>query len=131
MLLIGPPAQPCAWTLAALGLDLRQLVVVQGPPAAPLPRPGRARQRPGVDALWAVEQALASGQVGAVLAWLPARLPADALRRLQLAAQAHAGPAFLFREAEARAWPSAAPLRLALALTPGVPALTRVTVVCR
>jgi protein ImuA len=49
-----------------------------------------------------------------VLAWLPARLPADALRRLQLAAQAHDGPAFLLRDAQERARPSAAPLRLLL-----------------
>jgi protein ImuA len=35
-----------------------------------------------------------------VLAWLPARLPADALRRLQLAAQGHEGPAFLLRDVQ-------------------------------
>jgi protein ImuA len=73
---------------------------------------------PAADTLWALEQALASGQVGAVLAWLPPRLPADALRRLQLAAQAHPGPVFLFRELAARDKPSAAPLRLALAPGP-------------
>jgi len=50
-----------------------------------------------------------------VLAWLPAWLPADALRRLQLAAQAHDGPAFLLRDAQQRTRPSAAPLRLLLA----------------
>jgi protein ImuA len=65
--------------------------------------------------LWALEQALKSGHVGAVLAWLPARLPPDALRRLQLAAQAHDGPVFLLRDAALRHQPSAAPLRLALA----------------
>jgi protein ImuA len=64
--------------------------------------------------LWALEQALKSGHVGAVLTWLPQRLKADALRRLQLAAQAHDGPVFLFREVEARTKPSAAPLRLLL-----------------
>jgi protein ImuA len=69
----------------------------------------------GADILWSLEQALASGQVGAALAWLPARLPPDALRRLQLAAQAHPGPVFLFREVEAGRRPSAAPLRLQLA----------------
>ncbi|MFZ4651547.1 MAG: cation:proton antiporter, partial [Rubrivivax sp.] len=63
---------------------------------------------------WALEQALSSGQVGAALAWLPERLPPDALRRLQLAAQAHDGPVFLFRGLAARTRPSAAPLRLAL-----------------
>lgn len=65
--------------------------------------------------LWALEQALKSGHLGAALAWLPARLPADALRRLQLAAQAHDGPVFLLRDAQERTRPSAAPLRLLLA----------------
>jgi protein ImuA len=86
------------------------------PGAHPGTRPNPAWSRlPAADILWALEQALASGHAGAVLAWLPARLPADALRRLQLAAQAHEGPAFLLRELEARARPSVAPLRLALA----------------
>lgn len=106
-----PPATPCAWALGALGIDTAQLVVVH-------PRQvlrGAARQRlPAADVLWALEQALKSGHVGAVLAWLPARLPADTLRRLQLAAQAHDGPAFLLRDVAARQQPSAAPLRLLL-----------------
>jgi len=66
------------------------------------------------DLLWALEQALRSGQVGVVLAWLPDRLAAEALRRLQLAAQAHEGPAFLLRGIGERCKPSPAPLRLAL-----------------
>jgi protein ImuA len=107
-----PPAAPCAWALRALGIDLQRLVVVQA-------RSGlKSRARallPAADVLWALEQALKSGHVGAVLAWLPARLPADALRRLQLAAQSHAGPAFLLRDAQMRNQPSAAPLRLLLA----------------
>ena len=69
---------------------------------------------PGADLLWALEQALKSGQVGAVLAWLPVNLRADALRRLQLAAQAQDGPVFIFRDALARGRPSPAPLRLLL-----------------
>jgi protein ImuA len=52
--------------------------------------------------------------VGAVLGWLPARLRADALRRLQLAAQSHDGPVFLLRELSALSRPSPAPLRLVL-----------------
>ena len=40
----------------------------------------------GSDSLWALEQALKSGHVGAVVAWLPPRLRAERLRRLQLAA---------------------------------------------
>ena len=107
-----PPAAPCAWALSALGLDLQRLVVLQARQV--LKGPARARL-PAPDVLWALEQALKSGHVGAVLAWLPARLPPDALRRLQMAAQAHEGPAFLLRDAALRHHPSAAPLRLALA----------------
>jgi protein ImuA len=107
-----PPAAPCAWALGALGIDTAQLVVVQ--PRQALRGPARQRL-PAADVLWALEQALKSGHVGAVLAWLPARLPADTLRRLQLAAQAHDGPAFLLRDVAARLQPSAAPLRLLLA----------------
>ena len=106
-----PPAAPCAWALSALGIDLQRLVVVH----ARCPLKSRARERlPAADMLWALEQALKSGHLGAVLAWLPARLPADALRRLQLAAQAHEGPVFLLRDAQMRNRPSAAPLRLLL-----------------
>ena len=118
VMLFDPPAALCAWALAALGLDMQQLVVVQNPAASGQARrkPGRLREPPRVaaDILWALEQALTSGHVGAVLAWLPVRLPADALRRLQLAAQGHDGPAFLAREVEAQLKPSAAPLRLQL-----------------
>ena len=107
-----PPAAPCAWALSALGIDMRQLVVVR----SRQPLKSRARERlPAADVLWALEHALKSGHLGAVLAWLPARLPADALRRLQLAAQAHEGPAFLLRDAQMRTQASAAPLRLLLA----------------
>ena len=121
-----PPAAPCAWALGALGIDTGQLVVVQ--PRQVLRGPARQRL-PAADVLWALEQALKSGHVGAVLAWLPARLPADTLRRLQLAAQAHDGPAFLLRDVAARLQPSAAPLRLLLAAAG--PDRLRVTVVKR
>jgi protein ImuA len=91
---VRPAGPPCAWALAALGLDTAQLVVCSR--ARRLPA-RRASACPAADVLWALEQALKSGHVGAVLAWLPARLPAESLRRLQLAAQAHDGPAFLLR----------------------------------
>jgi protein ImuA len=113
-----PPAAPCAWALGALDIDVRQLVVVHsrdGQAGSRAPPRGRARALlPAADILWALEQALKSGHLGAALAWLPARLPADALRRLQLAAQAHDGPVFLLRDAAMRSRPSAAPLRLLL-----------------
>ena len=112
VMLFEPPAALCGWTLAALGLDLRLLLLVQardGPS-------GRARALlPAADLLWALEQALKSGHLGAVLAWLPARVRPEAVRRLQLAAQAHDGPAFLLRDPQLLARPSAAPLRVLLA----------------
>ena len=107
-----PPATPCSRTLQALGVDTRRLVLVRGREGLQ----GRARALlPAADTLWALEQTLLSGHVGAVLAWLPTRLRADALRRLQLAAHSHDGPAFMLRETDARLKPSPAPLRLLLA----------------
>jgi protein ImuA len=140
VMLFDPPASLSAWALAQCGLDSRHWLVVRSRPlgqgqqarhagaAAPAPPPWQPDTAPGVprgasrlapllpgaDLLWALEQALKSGQVGAVLAWLPVNLRADALRRLQLAAQAQAGPVFLFRDALARGRPSPAPLRLLL-----------------
>jgi 1-acyl-sn-glycerol-3-phosphate acyltransferase len=108
VMLFDPPAALCGWALAALGLDLRSWCRAAG--ACRAVSAGRAgpgpRAAPAADVLWALEQALKSGHVGAVLAWLPARLRADALRRLQLAAQAHDGPAFLLREARRAAGPA-------------------------
>jgi protein ImuA len=61
------------------------------------------------------------------LAWLPAHLPHEALRRLQLAAQAQAGPVFLWRPEADAAQASPAPLRLRLrAAGPDLLALTGV-----
>lgn len=128
LLWFDPPALPCGWTLAALGLDLHRLVIVRPRAGAGVVR--RARLPQAADLLWALEQALASGHVGAVLAWLPAEgVPAQSLRRLQLAAQAHEGPAFLLREAAMLARPSAAPLRVALA--PAAPDVITLRIVKR
>lgn len=104
VMLFDPPEKLSAQALAQLGLDVAQLLVVHT----------RARVIPGSDSLWAFEQALKSAHVGALLAWLPPRLRADRLRRLQLAAHAHDGPAFVLREWAAQQRPTAAPLRLAL-----------------
>jgi protein ImuA len=104
VMLFDPPADLSAWALARLGLDVEQLLLITT----------RLRLIPGSDTLWAFEQALKSGHVGAVLAWLPPRLRTERLRRLQLAAQAHDGPAFVFREVAAAQRPTAAPLRLGL-----------------
>jgi len=110
IMLFDPPAPLCAWALGQLGVETQSLIVVHGRDGAQ----GARHLLPSADLLWALEQALKSGQVGAVLAWLPARLRADALRRLQLAAQAHDGPAFLLRDIDVRLKPSPAPLRLVL-----------------
>lgn len=131
LLWFDPPARPCSWALAELGLDWQQLVVVRrrsvvagatthpathGTPRRPphhtprTPDPGA-----GADVLWALEQALKSGHVGAVVAWLPMGVRPESLRRLQLAAQGHDGPVFLLREPQAQARPSVAALRLLLA----------------
>jgi protein ImuA len=104
VMLFDPPAGLSGAALARLGFDVEALLVIQT----------RARVIPGTDSLWALEQALKSGHVGAVLAWLPPRLRAERLRRLQLAAHAHDGPAFVLCEASAAQRPTAAPLRLAL-----------------
>lgn len=109
VMLFDPPALPFGRALADCGLALDLLFLVRSRQA----QRGRASgPLPAADVLWALEQALRSGHVGAVLAWLPARLPAEALRRLQLAAQAHEGPAFVLRDDAARTRPSVAPLRL-------------------
>jgi protein ImuA len=113
VMLFDPPAGLSGWALAQLGVATEQLLVIYGRDG-PRGAANLRRALPAADLLWALEQSLKSGHVGAVLAWLPQRLRADALRRLQLAAQGHDGPVFLLREIEARLKPSAAPLRLAL-----------------
>jgi protein ImuA len=95
-----PPMQLDAAVLASLGVDLEQLLIINSP-----------KER---DTLWALEQALKSGHVGAIVAWLPPRLRAESIRRLQLAAHNHDGVAFVFREAAVHDRPGASPLRLAL-----------------
>ena len=127
VMLFDPPALLNAWALVQSGLASRHWLVVQGragqgragPAGAIAPGAPRGANRlapllPSADLLWALEQSLKSGHLGAVLAWLPLNLRADALRRLQLAAQSHDGPVFIFRDALARSQPSPAPLRLLL-----------------
>ncbi len=104
VMLFDPPSGLSAAALTGLGIDLEALLIVTT----------RARVIPGTDSLWAMEQALKSGHVGALVGWLPPRLRAERLRRLQLAAHAHDGPAFVMRETSAEQRPTAAPLRLAL-----------------
>lgn len=137
VMLFDPPAGLSGAALAALGIDAGQLLIVftrprlsrQGPdtsaalsfeggPPTTARAPGlhgaQSHAEPGGDPLWALEQALRSGHVGGVLAWLPPRLAPARLRRLQLAAQSHDGPAFMLREQAVSNRPSPAPLRLVL-----------------
>lgn len=113
VMLIAPPLVPYAPALAAQGLRLEQLLLVQAPE--------------GGACLWAIEQALKSGSLSALLAWLPEEgrygrqgragsSSFDALRRLQLAAQQMPadGLVFLLRSPAARDSASPAPLRIAL-----------------
>ncbi|MBX3627974.1 MAG: translesion DNA synthesis-associated protein ImuA [Rhizobacter sp.] len=104
VMMFDPPAAVSAPALGELGLDVGQLLVIQT----------HLQLHPGADRLWALEQALKSGHVGAVVAWLPPRVRAERVRRLQLAAHGHDGPAFVFREPAMQSQASAAPLRLAL-----------------
>lgn len=107
-----PPAALSAEALARLGVDAARLLVVRAAGEGVLPSTPAASSTGS--SLWAIEQALKSGHVGAVLCWLPPRLAPGRLRRLQLAAQTHDGPVFALREAETAGRPTAAPLRLAL-----------------
>ncbi len=102
-LLVAPPHPVHAPAWAAAGVDLARLVVVS-------PADGR-------DALWAIEQALASGAPKAVIGWAP-QADARAVRRLQVAAAASAAAAFVVRPLRAAREASAAPLRLALSPAP-------------
>lgn len=113
VMLFDPPALLSAWALLQQGLAPRHWLVVRGRAAHPPRVPGAVGPLlPSADLLWALEHTLRSGHAGVVLAWLPLALRADALRRLQLAAQACAGPVFVFRASEACGRPSPAPLRL-------------------
>lgn len=98
--LVGSPHEPFVPALAAAGV--RADAVLWLTADAPVAR------------LWLAEQALACGDVAAVLAWLPRARSAD-LRRLHLAA-ARRGEGLLFalRPAAAAASASPAPLRIAV-----------------
>jgi cell division inhibitor SulA/protein ImuA len=111
---IGAPHCPYAPALAAAGVRLTRLLLVQ-------PRAAR-------DRLWATEQALRSGACAAVLAW-PDRPDERALRRLQLAAEEGGAIGFLFRPE--RAARNASPAALRLTLTPGDSELVVQVLKCR
>lgn len=97
VVMIAPPYAPCAVALAQRGVVLDQLVVLQ---------PSSQQE-----ALWATEQCLRSGAVGAVLAW-PGRVDTTKLRRLALAAEAGGALGFIWRDVRAAHESSPAALRL-------------------
>ena len=94
---VSPPYCPYAPSLAAWGIDVGRMLVVNGAGATE----------------WAMDQALRSESCSAVLGWANPRDP-HALRRLQLAAEASHSLAVLYRPLQAGLTPSPAVLRLAL-----------------
>jgi len=99
VVLVAPPYVPFGPGLAAQGLNVQQLLWVQAQALA--------------ERLWAAEQALRCAGVGAVLLWLgPVR--SEHLRRLHLAAQAHAKLLWVMRPVAAQDESSPAVLRLVL-----------------
>ncbi len=104
LVLIDPPWIPYPAALQGHGLALERLLVVRTSSAG--------------ESLWACEQALRGSRGGAVLAWPELNgyktISFARLRRLQLAAEAGAKPAFLFRPDSVRDTASPAALRLYL-----------------
>lgn len=96
--LVAPPYLPFPDGWRQAGVDLAHLHVVEAAPR---------------DALWAAEQCLRAGCLGAVLAW-PRAADDRALRRLQVAADGGRTPGFVFRTLREAANPSPAALRIAV-----------------
>ena len=94
--LIAPPYLPYAPAWQAAGVDLGVLQVIEASPR---------------DALWAFEQCLRSGACAAVVGW-PRQADAQALRRLQVAADSGDCLGFVLRDRKHAANPSPAALRL-------------------
>jgi len=96
--LVAPPWLPHAPAWAAAGLALERLVII----------------RAGRQVAWCCEQLLSSGGFAGVLAWPEAGIGAQALRRLQVAAEGRSTFTCLWRPLAQASAPSPAPLRLAL-----------------
>lgn len=101
LVLVAPPWIPYAPALAARGIRLSKLIVVN-----------TTSDR---DTWWAAEQSLRAGNCPAVLAW-PSAISEQGLRRLQLAAEAGGSFGVVFGEAARTALSSPAPLRLRLGM---------------
>lgn len=109
--LVNPPCLPNAGALADGRLPARQLYWVRPPVAATM-----ASQR--TDMLWAAEQMLRSQAFGGLLVWLAGARP-EALRRLQVLAQASDTVVWVLRPLRVLHESSPAVLRLALSPQPG------------
>lgn len=96
---VAPPFEPYPPALQQWGMNLSRVLIV---------RPKTAKE-----ALWAAEQALASGNCAAVLLWSE-KLDDAASRRLQLAAEKGRSWAIAFRSLKAMSQSSAAALRIRL-----------------
>ena len=94
--LVAPPYLPYAPAWQAAGIDLGALQVIETTPR---------------DALWAFEQCLRSGACAAVVGW-PRQADAQALRRLQVAADSGDCLGFVLRDRKHAMNPSPAALRL-------------------
>lgn len=99
IVLVGAPHFPFLPALQASGLDAAQCILVQS--------------RTPAERLWACEQALRCGTLGALLAWLP-QARSEQLRRLQLASGATDALVFAMRPDTAVRESSPAPLRIQL-----------------
>lgn len=98
---VAPPLQPFAPALAARGVALERVLVVNTP----------KKVVKGKSALWAFEQTLRSGACDIALAWLRGALPRQ-IRRLHLAAERGDTLGVLFRPREAARDSSPAVLRV-------------------
>lgn len=118
--LIGPPHAPNAMGLAAAGLSESEIYWIRsGQPAGTRAKsPAAERTAAQADLLWAAEQVLRSQAFGGVLVWLPSVRP-EAVRRLQVLAQASDAVVWAWRPATALRESSPAVLRLLLSPVPG------------
>lgn len=96
---IAPPFQPYPPALLQWGINLQHMLIVH--------------PRQDIEALWAAEQALSSGNCAAVLVWSDV-LDEKTSRRLQLAAEKGQSWAIAFRPLKALLQSSAAALRIEL-----------------
>jgi protein ImuA len=113
LMLVGPPYAPNAMSLATWGLPAQQVYWVRAAQAN-----ARNARQAQADVLWAAEQVLRSQAFGGVLVWLPGARP-EAVRRLQVLAQASEAAVWVSRPATALRESSPAVLRLLLSPVPG------------